>query len=36
MSATTQVERHFQKHHIYKRSKRYLDIEKMNDEEHEL
>ena len=34
MIATSQVEKHFQKHNIYKRSKRYYDIKKMVEEEH--
>lgn len=32
--ATSQVEKHFQRNNIYKRSKRYIDIERINDEEH--
>ena len=28
--ATTQVEKHFQLHTVYKRGKKFLDIERMN------
>ena len=30
-NATNQVEKHFQMHNIYKRSKRYFDVEKMKE-----
>lgn len=30
-NATTQVEKHFQMHSVYKRSKQYFDIEKMKE-----
>lgn len=32
--ASNQIQKHFQMHNIYKRSKEYLDIEKINAQEH--
>ena len=33
LNATSQIEKHFQLHTVYKRGKPFLDIEKMNEEE---
>lgn len=34
--ATSQVEKHFITNKVYKRSRRYFDIAKLNQIEHEL
>jgi hypothetical protein len=34
--ATSQVEKHFLTNNVYKRSRRYFDIAKLNQLEHDL